>query len=82
MKWMPEAPTQAIRQVTLEVTACDRYGRCTTALPELGLVDPLPAAGAEVLAPPSGTVLTSTEPISISGDVYADNGLRCAANFE
>lgn len=60
----------------VEVTACDRYGRCTTALPELGLVDPLPAAGAEVLAPPSGTVLTSTVPISISGDVYANNGLR------
>jgi hypothetical protein len=44
--------------------------------PEVGLVEPLPAAGAEILSPPSGTVLTSTEPISVTGDVYADNGLR------
>ncbi|MCB0039004.1 MAG: hypothetical protein H6643_06920 [Caldilineaceae bacterium] len=60
----------------LKVFACDLYNRCTTALPELRLADPLPSAAAEILAPPSGTVLTSTVPISVSGDVYADNGLR------
>ncbi|MCB0159710.1 MAG: hypothetical protein KDD83_16365, partial [Caldilineaceae bacterium] len=60
----------------LEVTACDRYDRCTTATPELSSVDPVPPAGAEVLTPASGSVLTSTVPVTVSGDVYAENGLR------
>ena len=36
----------------------------------------MPPAGAEVLTPASGTVLTSTVPVTVSGDVYAENGLR------
>ncbi|MCB0111649.1 MAG: hypothetical protein KDE53_37255, partial [Caldilineaceae bacterium] len=60
----------------LEMTACDLYNHCTTVEPTPALAAPPAAAGAEVLSPASGAVLTTTAPVTVSGDVYAQNGLQ------
>ncbi len=55
--------------------ACDLYGRCATTAGETALAEPR-SAGGEILRPPTRTVLTSTEAITITGDAYAASGLK------
>ena len=58
------------------LVACDSYNHCTTASAQmLAAGEPEPVGG-EVLFPSATTVLTSTEPITVSGDAYAETGLK------
>ncbi len=58
------------------IEACDIYGRCSTAEPQLGtLPGPSVSLSARILDPLQGTVLTTLSPIEIGGHVYDRNGL-------
>ncbi|MCB0086349.1 MAG: hypothetical protein KDE54_00420 [Caldilineaceae bacterium] len=57
------------------MTACDAYNHCT----EVAAVSPPLASGSvssELLTPAPGTVLTSLDPVTMSGDLYARDGLH------
>ncbi|MEZ4664138.1 MAG: LamG-like jellyroll fold domain-containing protein [Caldilineaceae bacterium] len=57
------------------MTACDLYHHCT----EVAAVSPPLASGSvssELLTPSPGAVLTSLEPVTMSGDLYARDGLH------
>ncbi|MEZ4664132.1 MAG: LamG-like jellyroll fold domain-containing protein, partial [Caldilineaceae bacterium] len=57
------------------VTACDAYGHCSEAAESM-VPAPTHAQDVEVLRPSTHTVLTTTAPITISGDAFALAGLR------
>ncbi len=58
---------------TAVVRACDRYGRCSTHGPGLQAAPPITSPlDSVIFSPGYGTVLTTTNPISVAGGVYAE----------